>query len=139
MLARSVAGYLAVGIIAGIVNLLARMLFDLAVSFELAVALAFPFGLTCAFLLNRAYVFEAGSEDARRQYAKFALVNLGALALVWSVSVGLYAVVFPAIGFTWNAEIIAHAIGVGSPVVLSFVAYRFFVFAGLKDRKPDMH
>lgn len=132
VLTRSFIGYLGAGAVAGLVNLLMRSFFSTFVSFEIAVALAFPFGLTCAFIINREYIFDSGVENTVMQYGKFALVNLGALALVWVVSVSLYRVVFPAIGFDWNAELIAHVVGVGSPVILTFIAYRYFVFSGLK-------
>ena len=63
------------------------------------------------------------------EYTRFALVNLAAVAQVWVVSVGLARLVFPAIGFTWHAEIVAHVIGVVVPVFTSYLGHKHFSFA----------
>ncbi len=136
MIAYSFLGFVGVGAIAAAANAGSRALFNLAVPFEVAVLLAFPVGLTTAFLLNRAFVFERGLGDVRRQYAKYAVVNLLALVLVWTVSVALYRGVFPAIGFDWHADLFAHLAGLASPMVLTFLASRHFVFDGLQEDGP---
>jgi len=51
-----------------------------------------------------------------------------AFAQVWVVSVGLARVIFPAIGFSWRAETVAHVVGVLSPVVTSYVLHKRFSF-----------
>ena len=63
------------------------------------------------------------------EYGRFALVNAAALVQVLAVSVLLAGVVFPAIGLVWNAELIAHAIGVVSPVLVSYQGHKRFSFA----------
>jgi putative flippase GtrA len=55
-------------------------------------------------------------------------VNLLALVQVWLISVGLVRLVFPAIGFIWQAETMAHAIGVVSPVITSYFAHKYYSF-----------
>lgn len=122
-------GFVFVGLLAGGVNVVSRILFNYVVPYEVAIVLAFPAALTVAFVLNRWLVFRATEGEASTQYAKFAMVNILALAQVWLVSVGLARVLFPLVGFTWHAETIAHAVGVASPIVTSFVAYKYFVFA----------
>jgi putative flippase GtrA len=62
------------------------------------------------------------------EYARFALVNAVAFAQVWLVSVGLARLVFPAIDFTWQAETVAHVIGVVSPIVTSYIGHKHFSF-----------
>jgi putative flippase GtrA len=52
-----------------------------------------------------------------------------ALVQVWVVSVGLARLVFPAVGFTWHADDIAHLIGVTIPAVTSYFGHRHFSFA----------
>jgi len=42
---------------------------------------------------------------------RFALINLAAVSQLWVVRVGLARFVFPAIGFTWRADTVAHVIG----------------------------
>lgn len=121
-------GFVLVGLFAGGVNVLARILFNSLVPYEFAIVLAFPVALTVAFVMNRRLVFRATEEEAASQYAKFAIVNILALAQVWLVSVGLARWLLPLIGFAWHADTIAHTIGVASPIVTSFVAYKYFVF-----------
>jgi len=124
--------YASVGLLAALINVVARLLFNQMMSYELAVALAFPIALTVAFALNRRYVFDGHGGDAKGQYVKFAIVNLLALSQVWLISVGLARLVFPSLAFTWHADTIAHIIGVGSPVLTSYFAYKYFVFATYK-------
>ena len=62
------------------------------------------------------------------QYVRFTIVNLFALLQVWLLSVGLANWLFPKLGFTWHAELIAHTIGVLSPVVTSYYGHKLFTF-----------
>jgi putative flippase GtrA len=84
--------------------------------------------LTTAFILARKYVFEPASDNPVQQYIRFGLVNVVAFAQVWLVSVCLVRWLFPAVGYTWNAELVAHMIGVVSPVFTSFFAHKYFSF-----------
>jgi putative flippase GtrA len=115
------------GIAAG-VNVLSRWLLDFVVIYEAAVGLAYIAGMTVAFVLARVFVFESEAGDAKGQYVRFALVNVVAFVQVWCVSVVLARLVFPAIGLTWQAETVAHMIGVVSPVVTSYLAHKRFSF-----------
>jgi putative flippase GtrA len=123
-------GFLLVGITAGTINILSRLLLSTFLIFEAAVALAFLIALTVAFVLNRTFVFANTGSDVVSQYAKFAVINLIALIQVWGVSVFLVRYVFPAISFDWHAELIGHAIGVASPLLTTFFFYRFWIFPG---------
>lgn len=120
--------FLATGGVAACVNLVARYLLDRALSFELAVALAFVFGMTTAYLLAKLFVFEPTGRSIASEFWRFAVVNAVALVLVWSISVGLARGLFPAIGFTWHANDIAHLIGVLAPAVTSYLGHRHFSF-----------
>lgn len=120
--------FLVTGGLAAAVNLVCRYLLDFLVPFELAVALAYLAGMTVAYLLARAYVFDASGRGQASEFKRFAVVNLFALVVVWVVSVGLARIVFPAIGFTWHADDIAHLIGVLAPVVTSYLGHRHYTF-----------
>ena len=123
------ARFVVVGALAAAVNIVSRVLFSYAVSFEIAVVLAFPVALTFAFLASRMFVFEASSErSVWNQYGRFFLVNLAALAQVWLVSVGLTHWMFPAMGWTYYPELLAHTVAVCSPVLTSYYAHRIFTF-----------
>jgi putative flippase GtrA len=122
------ARFLVVGGTAAVLNIASRVLFSYVIPFEIAVVLAFPVGMTYAFLMSRLFVFEPSERSVRSQYGRFAVVNLVALAQVWLVSVGLTYWLFPAIGWTIRAELVAHSIAVCSPVLTSYYAHRVFTF-----------
>lgn len=130
------AGFIAVGLFAGAANILARIGLSTWFNYQIAVALAFPIALSIAYVANRQFVFDGDKQASVGEFSRFALVNIIALAQVWVISVGLARFVFPAIGFTWCADTVAHAIGVGSPILTSFFAYKLFVFRGAVNDRP---
>jgi putative flippase GtrA len=116
------------GGIAAAVNICARWALNSVMSYELSVALAYLAGMTIAFILMRIYVFDRTGEVAHRQYIRFSIVNAVACMQVWIVSVGLARFAFPALGFAWHTDTVAHVIGVSSPVVTSYFAHKDFSF-----------
>lgn len=120
--------FLLAGGVAALANMASRLLFSIVMPFEAAVALAYLVGMGTAFLLMRSFVFGASERGPGAELGRFALVNLVAFCTVWVVSVSLARIVFPAIGFTWHAETIAHVVGVLSPVVVSFWGHKAFTF-----------
>ena len=120
--------FIAVGGFAALVNVVCRILLGGLMPFEVAVVLAYILGMATAYLLNRELVFKDAGAIKTSQIARFTLVNLLALVLVWAVSVGLLRFLFPWIGFSWHAETIAHAIGVASPVLSSYFLHRHYTF-----------
>lgn len=125
--ARFICFLLTSGLAAG-VNVLARYLLEFAMSYPMAVAVAYVIGMLTAFVLARHFVFAAGSHSSHSQFLRFALVNVVSFAQVWVVSVGLAQLLFPAIQLEWHAETIAHVIGVGSPAVTSYLLHQHFSF-----------
>lgn len=123
--------FLVTGGIAAAVNLVSRYILNTALSFEISVALAYLAGMTTAYILARLFVFEATQRGVKAEFVRFSIVNVFALAFVWGVSVGLARVVFPAIGFTWHADDIAHLIGVVIPAATSFVGHKYFTFRSM--------
>ena len=121
--------FLVTGGIAAGVNVLSRWLFNFVMPFEAAVVVAYLVGMITAYLLAKLFVFEASGRSAGDEFFRFALVNVVALAQVWLVSVGLARYLFPAIGFDWHAEDVAHLIGVVIPAVTSYLGHRHFSFA----------
>ena len=65
---------------------------------------------------------------AHAQFTRFVLVNVVGFAVVWVVSVGLARGVFPAVGFRWHADTIAHAFGIASSALTSYRGHRLFSF-----------
>lgn len=115
---------------AALVNLGARIAFNVVMAFEWAVIAAYLCGMTVAFVLSKLWVFEASGRPAHEEYVRFGLVNLVAIVQVWLVSVGLERYGLPWVGFTWHADTIAHAVGVAVPVFTSYLGHKHFSFAG---------
>jgi putative flippase GtrA len=115
--------------IAALVNLGARIVFNLFVSFEVAVVIAYLCGMTIAFGLARQFVFERSNRAIRDEYIRFALVNLIAVMQVWIVSVGLAEGLFPVLGFTWHSYTLAHLTGITVPAFTSYIGHKRFSFA----------
>lgn len=114
---------------AALVNILSRVALNWIMPYEVAIVVAYLCGMTTAYLLNKYFVFESSGRAVASEYMRFALVNLGAIVQVWVVSVGLARLVFPAIGFAWHAETVAHVIGVVVPVFTSYLGHKHFSFA----------
>jgi putative flippase GtrA len=121
--------FMIAGGIAAAANIGSRILFSLVMPYELAIVFGYAVGVTIAFGLNRRYVFRDATGSTHGQYGRFVLVNVVAFAQVWLVSVGLARFLFPAIGFSWHSETIAHVVGVLSPVATSYLLHKHFSFA----------
>ncbi|WP_454848284.1 GtrA family protein [Rhizobium binxianense] len=117
------------GGIAAAVNVLARIGLSQITSYSVAIVIAYLAGMTTAYLLMKFFVFEDSGKSVANEYIRFGLVNVVALLQVWLVSMVLVRQVFPAIGFNWHDETIAHIIGVASPVATSYLAHKYFTFS----------
>ncbi len=127
--AQQFSRFLLVGAFSAAVNVASRFLYNYYVSFESAVALGYFTGMVTAFILFRAFVFYPTSRSIESEFFRFAVVNAIAFTLVWTLSVGLARILFPAIGFDWYANDVAHLIGVAAPAISSFVGHRYYTFA----------
>lgn len=121
--------FLVTGGLAALVNVVSRYLLNTVMIFEVAVVLAYLLGMLTAFVLMRSFVFGASQRVVGVELTRFAIVNCLALLLVWGTSVALHRFVFPAVGFTWHADTVAHAIGVAVPTITSYLGHRHFTFA----------
>ncbi len=127
--ARRFFAFLLTGGLAAGINVASRLAFGLVMPYEAAVALAYVVGMTAAFLMARLFVFAGSGRRLHVEFGRFALVNIASLVQVLVVSVALAKLVFPALHLTWNAELIAHVIGVLSPVLVSYQGHKRFSFA----------
>lgn len=129
MLKREFVVFVATGAFAAGCNWLARLVLSMHMSLELAIVLAYLVGMTVAYVLSRIFVFEKSGRSVSGEYFRFALVNVVALIQVWLVTVGMAKYLLPALGWTWHPEDIAHAAGVASPVLTSYLGHRHFTFS----------
>ena len=127
--ARRFVAFLLTGGLAAGINVGSRLAFGLVMPYEAAVTLAYLVGMTAAFFLARMFVFASSGRSLHVEYGRFALVNVASLVQVLAVSIGLAKLVFPALHMTWNAELIAHVVGVLSPVLVSYQGHKRFSFA----------
>ena len=126
------ARFILAGGFAALVNVTSRIILNLAMSYEAAIVVAYLCGMTVAYLLNRIFVFFPSGRPVHEEYLRFTLINFVALSQVWIVSVVLARSVFPALGFTWHADTVAHSIGVGVPLFTSYLGHRYFSFAPVR-------
>ena len=88
--------FLAAGGFAAFVNLLSRYLLTPVLAFKTSIVVAYLLGMAVAFVLFRTFVFGQSGKAVSEETYRFAAVNAVALALVWSISVTLARIVFPA-------------------------------------------
>ena len=121
--------FLALGGFSAGVNLVSRFALQPVLGFEAAVVVAYLIGMVVAYNLFRVFVFGATQRGIATEAWRFSLVNLVALALVWTISVGLARGLFPALGWTWYADDLAHFVGVLSPAVTSWIGHKRYTFS----------
>ena len=73
------------GLAAG-VNLTSRYVLNKAMSFEIAVALAYLLGMLTAYVLARQLVFAPSGRAVISELKRFTIVNVFSAVLVWSIS-----------------------------------------------------
>lgn len=119
--------FLLVGGTAAGVNFLARIAINLWTSFFSAVVLAYFVGMTCAFILNRIFVFPESTRSLKLQIRDFCLTNFVAFWLVLGTSLGLKQI-FENVGMNFYPAEVSHLIAVAVPTVVSFLIYKLFAF-----------
>ncbi len=121
--------FLLTGGIAAGVNILSRYLLSRAMPYEAAIVVAYLIGMTTAWTLARLFVFQKSGRSRAEEYGRFALVNVAGVIQVFVISVGLADYLFPAVGFAWHPEDVAHVIGVAAPIFTSYLGHKHFSFA----------
>jgi putative flippase GtrA len=122
-------GFILVGIASTLCNLGSRYLFQRFSSYEVALAGANTIGVLSAYFLNRWLVFKPRDTSMPGELARFALINLAGIVVSWLTSVFLYRQVFPVLGFSWQPDLVAHALGIAVPVIPNYWAHRHWTFA----------
>jgi putative flippase GtrA len=113
--------FIATGGTAAIVNVVSRYALSFMLSYQISIVIAYLIGMTTAFALAKWFVFAQSGRSSSNEYIRFALVNV--------VSMVLDIFIFPMIGWEWNAQTLAHIIGVASPVITSYYGHKLFTFS----------
>ena len=124
------ARFLLAGGIAAVVNIGSRIALSGVMAYVPAIVAAYLFGLTTAYVLNRAMVFGRGDRSVMAEVAVFAAVNVLAIAQTLAVSLALAYYALPAMGVVRFDETIAHVVGVIVPVFTSFLGHKYWSFRG---------
>jgi putative flippase GtrA len=120
--------FVIVGGTAAAVNFSSRILFSVWLSYPVAIVLAYLLGMITAFALNRAFVFRETRSKLHRQVMWFTIVNALAVAQTLAISLFLARWAFPTIGWAFQPELCAHAVGVAVPVVTSYLGHKHLSF-----------
>lgn len=119
-----------VGFIAALLHWSSRIAFNIVVSYELALVLAYGVGIFSALVLNKIYVFPLSKKPLRWEIFFFVLINLIAFPFVWSIAYVLSEIVFPRIGLLFYPRAIAHGLAIVFPLFINFLAHKFITFQG---------
>jgi len=121
-------GFVVAGGVAAIVNVGSRIILNRWMPYSAAIVVAYTFGMLTAFTLNRLFVFRDTVNPLHHQAFWFTVVNLAAVAQTLVVSLLLARWLFPAIGFRWHIDTVAHACGVAAPLITSFIGHKRLTF-----------
>jgi putative flippase GtrA len=120
--------FLIAGGLAATVNWLSRFLFSQFLLYEVAVVVAYMFGMATGFFIMRSWVFHAETGAVRRQVITYLIVNLVGLTQTLIVSSMFARFLLPSLGVVAYREAIAHVLGIIAPVFTSFVGHKRATF-----------
>lgn len=115
------------GIAAG-ANFGSRIIFSLWLPYPAAIVLGFVVGMVTAFVLMRTLAFKDAGNSRHQQVLWFVAINALALLQTFCVSLLLARWLLPAMGIVYGAETLAHAAGVATPVVTSYLGHKRLTF-----------
>ena len=125
---KELIGFFFAGGLAALVNFSSRFVFNLWLSYEVSIVLAYLLGMLVAFVLMRGRVFKKEGAPLVPQVLKFCFVNLLAVLQTLAVSMLLTYWLFPTLGVTFHPEAVAHLAGVAVPVVVSYFLHKHLTF-----------
>lgn len=120
--------FVLVGGFAALVNFLARIVLNFWMPFSAAIVIAYLFGMVTAFLLNKTFVFRDATNRIHHQIMWFTIINAAAMLQTLVVSLVLNSTVLPYLEIHWHTELVAHAIGVATPILTSYIGHKRFSF-----------
>ena len=114
---------------AAISNITSRHFFSEYFSYSLSIFFAYWVGMLVAFTLFRSLVFQSG--NIAKSFPKFILINIGMIALtilISNASLHLLELVNFKTLFFADKYLIAHMVGVSSPIAPSYFLHKYFTF-----------
>jgi len=125
------ARFVAANSLAAMANIATKLVSGFVLIDPLAVLAGFCVGLSTSYLLCRRFVFQSTTRTQFSELAKFTAVNLAGLGITYSTYRHMLIILHdsarldPTLPTT---QTLAHAIGVGAPVILSFIAQKTITF-----------
>lgn len=128
--------FLIVGCIAATANIASRAIFSTWIGYLPAVVAAYAVGVATAFLLNRGWVFDSSGRHWSNEAAWFLAINLLGVIQTLLVSWALSRRLFPALGLAQGEpwDTFAHGAGVATPLLSSFIGYKYLSFRKVTHR-----
>ena len=125
------ARFVAANMVAAIANIATRLASGFLLIDPLAVLAGFCAGLSASYLLCRKFVFQPTNKPRISELAKFTAINLAGLGITYGTYRQMLLILHESARLDTNlptTRTFAHAIGVGAPVLLSFIAQKTFTF-----------
>ena len=134
---RPEARFLIAGGIAALVNWLVRFPVELVLPYFAALLVATCIGMTCGFLLYRAWVFPGSTRPLAGQVRDFILVNLTGQATMLGVAALARQLLISLEVGSLVAGASAHALGIAVGAVVNYLGHRHVTFTGARGGPPD--
>src|ERR1700739_228358 len=112
---RQFGWFLLAGGIAALANWLSRFVFNLLMSYALAIVAAYAVGMAVAFVLNKRYVFPYSRRALAAEMSFFVLFNLAAFPVVWTIAYLLGERILPGVLPRQLALALGHGCAVAVP------------------------
>lgn len=123
--------FVAVNILAAIANIATKLVSGFVLSDLLAVFAGFCAGLSTSYLLCRRFVFQINKGLCISELVKFTSVNLAGLGITYFIYRQILLILQHSARLDPNqptTQALAHTVGVGAPVILSFIAQKTITF-----------
>lgn len=121
--------FLFCGGLAACANVISRWLLSFWLPYPAAIVAAYMIGMLTGFLLFKFFVFNSrNSKRVFRETVWYTVVNIFALLQTLVISIVLADHVFPWLNMDFHPHDIAHCMGVGIPVISSYLGHNFFTF-----------
>lgn len=128
-LAKEFIGFLLCNGFATGVNFGSRIVVNSVISsYVVSVVIASGFGMLTVFTLNKRFIFTQSTYSTSRQLAGFVCINLFGLLQTVIFSLLFQDWIFPMIGWTFYPAACAHLIGIGAPLITSFIDHKYISF-----------
>jgi energy-coupling factor transport system substrate-specific component len=136
-LARPEGRFLVAGGLAALLNWLARFPIELFLPYFPALLVATAIGMTCGFLLYRAWVFPGSTRPLAGQIGDFIVVNLAGQVAMLAVAALARELLLLAQVATIVAGAAAHALGIAVGAVVNYLGHRDVTFAVSPGQQAD--